>query len=61
MQRKSSDWPYTIPEATGHPVARTYELKHAILVRLVTLAKGRLRRDCFPRKTSCVQKLSAPF
>lgn len=45
MMRQKPDWPYTIPEDTGWPVARTYALKHSTLVRLVTMAK---KLGCYP-------------
>lgn len=43
--RQKPEWPYTIPADTGFPVARTYALHHATLVRLVTMAKT---LGCYP-------------
>jgi len=43
--RKHSDWPYTLPADTGRPVARTYEIKHSTLVRLLERAK---MLGCYP-------------
>ena len=44
MRKHRTDWPYTIPAGPG-PVARTYQLEHQTLVRLIKQAKA---LDCYP-------------
>jgi hypothetical protein len=41
---RRSDWPWTLPAGPGS-TARTYELTHDTLTRLVTLAK---QLGCYP-------------